>query len=282
MSAITEHAASPGARQVSPPAWGRVTQLRVLRSEWTKLRSLRSTRWSMLAAFVAMAGLGPLVASVQMARWFRLEPHERLRFDAINTGVSGYHLAQLAIGVLGVLVITGEYSTGMIRSSLMAVPRRLPVLWAKLLVFAAVTFVAMLIATLVSFVAVQGIVTQHHVQRSLGSPGALRTIIGTALFLTVLSIMCVGLGVILRNTAGGIATFVGLLFVLPGISAILPSSVNNAISPYLPLNAGTTLASNSFDPGSHHLSHWGGFALFCAYTAAAIVAGAIVLLRRDA
>jgi ABC-type transport system involved in multi-copper enzyme maturation permease subunit len=268
-------------RPATGRADGRVTMLGVLRAEWTKLRTLRSTRWSLLAAFVAMAGLGPIIAAAQMARWTRLDPHDRLTYDAINTGVGGYHLAQLAIGVLGVLVISGEYSTGMIRSSLMAVPRRLPVLWAKLIVFGVVTFVLMLIASLVSFTAVQSIVTQHHVQHALSDPGALRTVIGAALFLTVLSLMCLGIGGMLRNTAGGISTFVGLLFVLPGISAILPSSVNNAISPYLPLNAGTTIASHTFDT-SHHLSTWGGFALFCGYAAVAIVGAAIVLLRRDA
>lgn len=253
----------------------------VLRSEWTKLWTLRSTRWSLLFAFVAMAGLGPLVAAVQMSRWSQLQAHDRLAYDSINTAVGGYHLSQLAIGVLGVLVITGEYSTGMIRSSLMAVPRRLPVLWAKVIVFAAVSFVLMLIASLISFYAVQALVTQHHVQHALGDPGALRTVIGAALFQTALGVLCVGLGAILRNTAGGIATFVGLLFVLPGISAILPASVDSAISPYLPLTAGTTVASHTFD-NPNHLTVWGGFGLFCAYAALAVVLGAITMLRRDA
>jgi ABC-2 type transport system permease protein len=257
------------------------TLTRVLRSEWTKLRTLRSTLWSLLAAVVAMAGLGSVVAAVQMSRWSHLEPQERLRFDAIDVGVGGFHLAQLAIGVLGVLVITGEYSTGMIRSSFMAVPHRLHVLLAKVLVFAAVTFVLMLAATLVSFFAVQAIVTQRHLQHSLGDPGALRVVIGTGLFLTVLGILCVALGALVRNTAGGIALFVGLLFVLPGITAILPSSISDAISPYLPLNAGTTVTTVVFeDP--HHLSPWGGFALFCGYAVLAVLAGAISLARRDA
>lgn len=260
---------------------GHVTLLNVLRSEWTKLWSLRSTRWSLLASFIAMAGLGPLIAAVQMSRWDRMGFHDRATFDAINTGVGGYHLAQLAVGILGVLVITGEYTTGMIRSSLLAVPRRLPVLWAKILVFATVTFVLMLIASMISFFAVQAIVTQHHLQHGIGYPGALRTVIGGALFLTVLGMMCVGLGGIMRNTAGGIAAFVGLLFVLPGISAILPSSLNNSISPYLPLSAGTTVASHTFD-NPNHLAVWAGFALFCGYAAVAILGAAISITRRDA
>jgi ABC-2 type transport system permease protein len=278
MSAVSE--APPRSVPAVSDERSRVTLPRVLRSEWTKLWSLRSTRWSLLAALVSQAGLGILIAAVQMAHWSQFQARHR-SFDSVNTGVGGYHLSQLAIGVLGVLVISGEYSTGMIRSSLMAVPKRLPVLWAKLIVFASVTFVLMLVASFFSFFLVQTIVTQHHVQHSISSPGALRTVIGAALFLTVLSVMCVGLGGLLRNTAGGIATFVGLLFVLPGISAILPSSVNNSISPYLPLNAGTTIASHTFD-NAQHLSPWGGFALFCGYAALAVLAAAVMLRRRDA
>jgi ABC-type transport system involved in multi-copper enzyme maturation permease subunit len=253
----------------------------VLRSEWTKLWSLRSTRWTLLVSFVGMAGLGPLIAAIQMGRWSHLSIGDRRTYDAINTAVGGYHLAQLAVGVLGILVISGEYSTGMIRSSLMAVPSRLPVLWGKIAVFAAVTFVLMLVASFISFFAVQAIVTQHHVQHAIGDPGALRTVIGAALYMTGLAVMCVGIGAILRNTAGGIATFVALLFVLPGIIAILPTSVDNSISKFLPLNAGTTVASHSFD-NSHHLSVWGGFGLFCAYAAIAVIAGAVTLMRKDA
>jgi ABC-2 type transport system permease protein len=259
----------------------RVTQLRVARSEWTKLRSLRSTRWSLAVAVVAMVLVAVGISVVQMSRWTTLPPLERARFDAIDNGVGGYHLAQLAIGVLGVLVMSGEYATGMIRSSLMAVPRRLPVLWAKLGVFCGVTFALMLASTFVAFFAVQAVVSQHGVQRSLGDPHALRAVLGTALFLTVVGALGVGLGALVRSTAGGIAAFVGLLFVLPGITALLPSSVGDRVNPYLPLNAGFAVATSTFeDP--HHLSPWGGFAVFCAYTAIVVAAGAVRLVRSDA
>jgi ABC-2 type transport system permease protein len=274
MSAITLEADRDRVR-------GRVTQANVVRSEWTKLWSLRSTRWSLLATVICMAGLGPLIAAVQMSRWSQLDAHDLARFDSIDIGVSGYHLAQLAVGVLGVLVITGEYTTGMIRSSFMAVPKRLPVLWAKLGVFSAVAFVATLVTSFVSFFVVQAIVTQHHRQQSLSDPHALRAVIGVALFLTVLGALAVGLGALVRNTAGGIAAFVFLLFVLPGITAILPHSTSDAINPYLPLNAGTTVATSTFDPGPH-LATWTGFAVFCGYTAAIIAAAGIALRRRDA
>jgi ABC-type transport system involved in multi-copper enzyme maturation permease subunit len=270
-----DHTAVPASARRS-----RVTQLNVLRSEWTKLWTLRSTRWSLLAAVAAMAGLGALIAAVQMGRWTHLAPDERAVYDSIDTSVAGYHLAQLAIGVLGVLVISGEYSTGMIRSSLMAVPRRLPVLWAKLAVFCSVTFVLMLVATFVSFFAVQAIVHQHGQQHALSDPHALRAVVGTALFLTALGALAVGIGALVRNTAGGIALFVFVLFVLPGITAILPASTADAISPYLPLNAGTALATSTFD--GNHLAPWTGFALFCGYALVAIVAAAVGLVRRDA
>jgi hypothetical protein len=155
------------------------------------------------------------------------------------------------------------------------------VLWAKSLVFAVVTFVLMLASTFVSFFGVQAIVAQRNLQAHLGDPHALRAVIGTALFLTVLGVLAVALGGLLRSTAGGIAAFVGLLFVLPGITALLPSNIGDAISPYLPLNAGFAVATSTFE-NSHHLAPWTGFAVFCAYALAAVVAAAVALVRRDA
>ena len=258
-----------------------VTFPRVVRSEWTKLWSLRSSRWVLLVSFIAMAAPGPIIAAVQMARWAHLSLHDRLTFHAIDTGVGGWHLAQLGIGVLGVLIISGEYSTGMIRSSLMAVPRRLPVLAAKVLVYAGVVFALMLVATCISFFVTQAIVTEHHVQHGIGDPGALRVLVGNVLFLTVLGIMCVGLGGWVRNSAGGLAAFVGLIFVLSGIVAILPSSISNSVTPYLPLNAASAVATQHFD-NSHHLAPWAGFGLFCGYTLIILVGASITLMRRDA
>jgi ABC-2 type transport system permease protein len=274
-------AIAPAPTGRAPVAVPGVTFPRVVRSEWTKLWSLRSTRWVLLVSFIAMAAPGPIVSAVQMGRWAHLTLHERLTFDPIDTGVGGWHLAQLGIGVLGVLIISGEYSTGMIRSSLMAVPRRLPVLGAKVLVYTGVIFVLMLVSTAISFFATQAIITEHHIQHGIGYPGALRVVIGNVLFLTVLGIMCVGLGGWVRNSAGGIAAFVGLIFVLSGIIDILPSNIGNAVMPYLPLNAGTAVATYTFE-NSHHLTPWGGFALFCGYTLFILLGASVTLLRRDA
>jgi hypothetical protein len=277
MSAVAPTSA-PRRSAVAVPG---VTFPRVLFGEWTKLWSLRSTRWVLVASFIAMAAPGPIIAVVEMARWPHLSAANRATFFSIDTGVGGWHLAQLGIGVLGVLIMSGEYSTGMIRSSLMAVPRRLPVLAAKVLVYAAITFVLMLIATAISYFVTMAIVSEHHLQHSIGFPGALRVFAGNVLFLTVLGTMCVGLGTWVRNSAGGIAAFVGLLFVLSGLIDILPTSLGNAVMPYLPLNAGTGVATFHFE-NSHHLSPWGGFALFCGYTLIILVGASITLLRRDA
>jgi ABC-2 type transport system permease protein len=257
----------------------RVTQARVILSEWTKLRSLRSTRWSLLVATVLTIGFPILAAAVISAHWGHRSASDRAHFNPLDVSLIGSQIAQLAIGVLGVLVITGEYSTGMIRASFTAVPRRLPVLWAKTLVFALVTFVLMLPAVLIAFFISQSILARHHAQTSFSDPHVARAVIGAALYLTVISVLSLGLGTILRNTAGGIATFAAILFVIPPLMNVLPQSWNNAASRYLPSNAGRAILSVTKDSGS--LAPWTGFGLFCAYAAVALALAAILLVRRD-
>jgi len=257
-----------------------VTQWRTVRSEWTKLWSLRSTRWSLLVSVIAMAGLGILVSAVQMAHWNQLHADDRANFNPIDSSLGGWHLAQLAIGVLGVLVISGEYATGQIRSTFLAVPRRLPVLWAKVGVYGMVTLVLMTVSSFVAFLISQPILRQHHVETALSQPHVLRSVIGAGLFLTATGLLGLSLGALVRNTAGGIAAFAGVMFVLPGISAILPNSWGNHLDPYLPLNAGADIIGNQPDPTA--LSAWGGFLLFFGYVLATLVISAVLLVRRDA
>ncbi len=265
------------------PAWSgklRVTQLRVIASEWTKLWSLRSTRWSMFTALLLTVGFSSLFAVITSSHWGSMRPSERADRHPLDIALRPLLFAQLAIGVLGVLVITGEYSTGMIRSSIAAVPKRLPVLWAKVAVFAAATLALMLPAVLAAFFASQAIVGRHDIlQISFGAPGVARAVIGGALYLTVVGIFALALGAITRNTAAGISSFVAIFFVIPPIMDILPSSWNNAISPYLPSNAGGDVFA--LHPSSGNLSPWVGFAVFVAYTAAALAIAAGLLLRRD-
>ena len=258
---------------------GRVTQWHVVRSEWTKLWSLRSTRWSLLAAVVAMGGLGILISALRMNRWSEISPADRASFNPVEVSLGGVNLAQLAVGVLGVLVISGEYSTGSIRSSFAAVPRRLPVLWAKAGVFAVVIFALMLPAALLSFFVSQAILSSHHVQTSLIHPHVARAVIGAALFLAVVGLLGLAFGALLRNTAGGISTLFGVMFVLPPLNALLPSNWSNTIDPYLPLSAGTAVMSIHSDSSS--LSPWAGFAVFCGYTAVVGAVAAYLLVRRD-
>ncbi len=271
--------AAPAVTPSTATRVGRVTQSRVALSEWTKLRSLRSTRWALLVTLLLTIGIGVLACTVFAARWPHLSLGDRLRFHPLRVSLAGVGLAQLSIGVLGVLVISGEYSTGMIRSTFSAVPKRLPVLWAKAAIFAAVTFAVSLPAVLIVFFAGQSILSSRHIQIAFSHPGVARAVIGAALFLTVVGVFGLGIGAIVRNTAGGIVTFVGILFVLPPILGLLPSSWSNAINPYLPSNAADTLWT--ITPDAHTLAPWAGFALFCGYTAASLAIAAVLMKRRD-
>jgi ABC-type transport system involved in multi-copper enzyme maturation permease subunit len=187
-------------------------------------------------------------------------------------------LGQLTIGALGVLVITGEYATGMIRATLGAVPRRLPVLWAKAAVFAPVSFILTLASAFAAFLGGQAILGSHGV--SLGTSGSLRVVFGVALYLTVVGLLGMAIGFLVRSTAGAITTLFGLLLVLPAIGTALPNSWQQAILPYLPSTAGQALVSINHQTNTMH--PWPGFALFCGYTAIAIIAAAYTLRHRDA
>ena len=259
---------------------GSVTQVRVLLSEWTKLRSVRSTRWSLAVAFVFTIGIAAIATAVFRHHWPTMNPHDRADFHPLELNLVGVQLAQLAIGVLGVLVITAEYSTGMIRASMTAVPKRLPVLWGKAAVYGATTLVLMIPSVVIAFIIGQSILAGGNQipHLSLGDPGVARAVVGAGLYLTVVGLFGLGLGAIVRNTAGGIATFAALMFVLPPLMNVLPTSWNNAASPYLPLQAGQAIMSIT---AGNHLAPWTGFGVLCGYTAAAIAIAAVLLRRRD-
>ena len=255
-----------------------VSQGRVLASEWVKLRTLRSSWITMGLAVAALALLGLLIGVVTNANWSQMRPGRLAEFNPIDTSLAGVNFAQLAIAVLGVLVISGEYSTGMIRSSFGAVPKRLPVLWAKLLVFGAATLVLMEIAAFAAFWLGQAGLGTHGT--TISAPGALRAVIGTGLYLTVVAVLSVALGFLIRSTAGGISAVIGLLLVLPGLMNILPQSWQENISPYLPSNAGAAVFTLHPDAGT--LAPWTGFAVFCLYAAIAVAVSAVLLNRRNA
>jgi ABC-2 type transport system permease protein len=254
-----------------------VTQARVLHSEWTKLHSLRSSRITLLVAVGLVVGLGLLIPLVNVSNW---DPHTSTAgFDAVSRSLGGIYLAQLAFGVLGVLLVTGEYTTGMIRATFAAVPKRLPVLWGKLGVFLAVTLALGTLACLVAFLGGQAIFASKHVDASLGDPGVLRAVLGAGLFLAGIGALGVGLGALIRNSAGAIATLTALLFVVPVIVSALPQRVSDAIAQYLPGDAGTAIIFTH--PAADSIGPWTGMGILGAWAAVAVALAAVMLIRRD-
>ncbi|PYC77306.1 ABC transporter permease [Streptomyces tateyamensis] len=259
---------------------GRLTLPRVVHAEWIKFRSLRSS-WITLAVAAALAvGFGALFCWAMVSHWDRLPADERAAFTPAEHSLRGYFLAQMAIGVLGVLSVTGEYSTGMIRASLSAVPKRLPVLWSKALVFGAIAWVVTTLSAVVAFLLGQAILSGRHIETTFGAPGVARVVLGTGLYLTAIGLLAVALGTLIRNTAGGIASVFGLLLVLPLLSEALPSDWQVHVIPYLPSNAGAALMHTT--RAAHELAPWAGFGLLCGYVALALAGAAVVLRRRDA
>ena len=188
-----------------------MTQARVVRSEWTKLRSLPSTAWSLLAAVVLIVGFGAPYCVLRVTRP-PSQPEAVAAFDPTAVSLTGVQLAQLAIGVLGVLLVAGEYATGTIRASFAAVPRRLPVLWGKAVVVALTTLLLCLPATLAAFLVGQSILSAERLDITLSHPGVARAVLGSALYLSAVGLLGLGLGALLRSTAGAVAGLFGLLF----------------------------------------------------------------------
>lgn len=231
--------------------------------------------------FVATVGIGALTsaanASSTHSGGFR---GGHAIFDPVAISLAGLLFGQLAIGVLGILVVSAEYSTGTIRATFAAVPNRVLVLIAKILVFGAIAFVTSEISSFVAFFVGQGILAGSGVSATLSTPGALRAVVGGGLYMTVLALLALGLAAILRHSAAAITTFVAILLVLPLIVTALPTSYVNAISRYLPANIGVTMIS--IFPQPHEFSPWAGFALLCGYALVALVAGAWFMATRDA
>ena len=210
----------------------RVTQARVMKSEWTKLRTQPGALWSLLSALILVVAFGILYSLLRVAR----PPHGAAvaTFDPTSVSLAGVQLAQIAAGVLGVLLITSEYATGLIRTTLAAVPRRLPTLWGKAAVLVAAVLAVSVPAAVAVFLAGQAIMSRQHLSVSLGAPGVARAVIGGALYLAVAGLFGLALGALLRSTAGGIAALFGLLFAVPILVGFLPGGLSDEIGKYLP------------------------------------------------
>ncbi|MGE5288992.1 MAG: ABC transporter permease [Micromonosporaceae bacterium] len=257
----------------------KVSQARVLRSEWTKLRTQPSALWALLSAVMLIVAFGILYSLLREAR----PPHGAAAiasFDPAAISLSGVQLAQIAVGVLGVLLITSEYATGLIRTTLAAVPRRLPVLWGKAAVLTAATVAVSLPAAFAAFLAGQSILGRQHLAVSLSQPGVARAVIGSALYLAVAGLIGLGLGALLRSTAGGITALFGLLFAVQLVAGFLPGSWAQDVGKYVPATAGQAVATVRPDPTS--LPPWTGLGVFCLYAAVLLSLAALRMRRGDA
>lgn len=257
----------------------------LLAAEWTKVRSVRSTIWTLILFVVITIGLTALFTWLIVANWggpHAAERDARVAIDPVGFIMgSGFGLGQLTLCVLGVLVITSEYSTGTIRASLLAVPRRLEMLAAKAVVFSALLIVVAEIVAFGSFF-VGSALLHSRVPVSLGDPNVTRAVVGAGLYLTVLGLFSLAIGTLIRHTAGAITTAIGIVFVLPILAGLLPGSWGAHVNGYLPEQAGTLIGQQHPPAGGNVLSAWEGFGVFCLWTAVLLAVGAYLLHRRDA
>jgi ABC-2 type transport system permease protein len=265
---------------VSPTAARRVGDFtNVLRAELAKFTTMPSTYWALLVAFAANIGFAVLAAALLAPR---LKPVDLAHVDVVQLALAGLHLSQVAFGVLGALAITGEYSTGMIRTTFAAVPRRRTVLAAKGLVFAGTALLTAALSTIAAYLAFLAALPAHTLTgTALTDPGVTRAVLGGGLYLTVYGLLGFGLGALLRSSTAAIATLLGVLFVPPLLLNLLPESWKTTVGPYIPMQSGSQI----FVAARHEaasLAPWTGFGVFCLYAAVAMLAAFVMVNRRDA
>jgi ABC-type transport system involved in multi-copper enzyme maturation permease subunit len=250
----------------------------IFRSEFWKLGTVRSTYWSLLAAIASNVALAALLAIFLPSH---MSAHQKATIDSTRVSLGGLHLSQVAFGVLGVLVISSEYSSGMIRATLAAVPQRRLMLTAKTTVFAVTALITGIASCFAAYFAFQAFLPAGDPMRtSLSDPGVLRAVTGAGLYLTVLGLFGLGIGAVIRSSTGAVATLLGVLFLPSLIVTLLPQSWQNTIGPYLPMDAGETIISVHHQ--AHTLQPWAGFGVFCLYAVVALAAGFFLISRRDA
>ena len=250
----------------------------VVRMEWQKLRTVRST-WYILAAFAASV-VGLAVVALTHENYAQLSAAGRASFDPTHDGFIGLVLGQLLTGALGALAITTEFSSGMIRATFAAAPGRSLVLAAKATVLGAVTLVAGEISAFAAFLAGQAVLTAPAPQATLGQPGVLRAVLMAGAYPALIALISLGIGAIVRHTAGAICAVVGVLFVLPLLFAPLSPAVQNVAQNFLPHPMVNTLTA--VRPFPHTLPPWLTFGLLCGYAVAALTAGSWAVTSRDA
>jgi ABC-2 type transport system permease protein len=256
---------------------------RLMLAEWTKIRSVRSTVWSLVLLIILDLGFTALLTGLTASQWSKSDASQRAAVMADPAGTilgSGFFLSQLTVCVLGVMVVASEYSTGMIRASLLAVPKRLPMLAAKAAVFGLLIFV---LGTAVSFASffIGAPILHAKAPVALGDPGVLRAVVGGGLYLAMLGLFALALGAIIRHTAAGITGVIGFVLVLAPLAALLPGSLGKHIHAYLPSEAGH-LIGQAHQAKNDLLTPWQGYGVFAIWTAVLLVIAAIQLKRRDA
>jgi ABC-2 type transport system permease protein len=257
------------------PVDGSVSLPRVIRSEWLKFRTLRSTLLILFAAMLAMVVFGAIIGH-NTRNPAGLDPE-----DLVASGpLQGYYLGQLLIGSLGVLVVSGEYSSGMIRATLAAVPRRLPVLAAKLVVFTAVVGTAMIAASIAGFLVAQAFLSGYRPTYSLSDPDVLRVVVGTGVYLTLIGLLGGAIGWIVRSTPGSLVTLFAIILVLPVLLLLFHGAWAEHVGAWLPTGAGSSFSTSLRMPGT--LAPWPGLAVMCGWVAVAYALAGALLRRRDA
>lgn len=286
MTALTMDPTRPAAPAGAPTRRG-VTFPRVVASEWVKFRTLRSTVWTLAITVVIMAGVAAVLAWGLTVAGAPAEAGPAMGATSIIT--SGLMLAQLAVAVLGVLAVTGEYSTGMIRSTLAAVPRRLPALWAKALVVGVVVLVVGLVAVALSTLVTLPFHDGLGLTLDLGDGATLRILLGTALYLATIGLLAFAIGALLRHTAAALATVLGLLLVVESVFAIIPLRFFQEVSPFLPSTAGgrllmdqATVEMTAQMTSGTQLGPWQGYGVMVAWVVVLLAAAAALLKYRDA
>ncbi|NEA98719.1 ABC transporter permease [Streptomyces sp. SID13726] len=246
----------------------------VAHMEWIKLRSLRSTLWALLATVAGMIAIGVLT----MANTKAPGAAQADTFDPVNNLLAGVALGQLIVGVLGVLAVTGEYSSGAIRSTLAAVPNRPLLLTAKAGVLGLVTLAVGEAITFVTFFVGRLALDPEVARPALGDPGVLRAVVLSGAYPALVGLIGVAIGAVVRHTAAAMGTLVVVLYVAP---AALAGLTGTTVAKFFPtMIAGNSLAVSK--PVADCLSPWVGFAVLCGYVAAALAAGGWLLVRRDA
>jgi len=293
MSTDTLHAAPVAAVPRTLPH--QVTFPRVLHSEWIKFWTLRSTRWTLFATVLVMAAVSWLAAffTAKDVTDPNTTPQDVAELTQLlhdpSLILTGTELAKLVVAVLGVLIITGEYSTGMVRSTLTAVPRRLPALWAKALVLFLVTAGTVVVAEVLSWLVAAPTLHSHDAVLDLGAGETQRIVLGGVLYLGGIALLAFAVGAIIRVTAGATAAILGLLLVVEVLFRTLPVDLFRQVSPYLPATAGhqllvthASIEQARATSTAAVLDPWAGFAVMALWVAVALAVAAVQLRRRDA